>query len=68
MPGEIIQLRPNTRERIRSMLEKAEKYESTELEKCIAIQKGAIKLLIFELNRSTRLARAALEVLSERDY
>ena len=66
MSAEIIQLKPNTKERIRSMLQKAEEYESTDCEKCIEIQKEVIKLLILEVNRSTRLAKAALEVLSRR--
>jgi len=66
MSAEIIQLKPNTKERIRSMLQKAEEYESTDCGKCIEIQKEAIKLLILEVNRSTRLAKAALEVLSRR--
>jgi replication-associated recombination protein RarA len=66
MSAEIIQLKPNTKERIRSMLQKAEDYESIDCAKCIEIQKEAIKLLILEVNRSTRLAKAALEVLSRR--
>ena len=45
---------------------KAEEYESTDCEKCIEIQKEVIKLLILEVNRSTRLAKAALEVLSRK--
>ena len=66
MSAEIVELKPNTRKRIRSMLEKAEEYESTEPENCIEIQKRVITLLIFELNRSTRLAKAVLKVLSLR--
>jgi len=67
MTAEIIQLKPKRRDIIKSLINKAEDYELSEPEKCIEIQKRTIKMLIFELNRSTRIAKAALKVLADKE-
>ena len=67
MSAEIIKFPRTRREMIQAMISTASRLESVSPKECIRLQNEVIVMLIMECNRSTRVAKAALKVVSRGD-